>query len=215
MTGEIKFTNPRIIDHSLVQHKLTILRDEKTRPKDFREILKEISALMFYEVTRNISTKITRVKTPLGIAHGRIISGKMICLVPILRAGLGMVEGILPLLPQCRVGHIGLYRDPKTLLPVDYFIKLPKDVEKRLVILLDPMLATGNSLVEAINILKNKNVKRIAYLGILAAPEGIKVVKKYHPDVPLYIAAVDKRLNSHGYIIPGLGDAGDRLFGTK
>lgn len=207
--------NLKIIQHALVQHKLSVLRDKETRPKDFREVLKEVSALMFYEVTRSVATKAVRIKTPLGMSQGRIVSGKMICLVPILRAGLGMAEGIHPLLPQSRIGHIGLYRDPKTLLPVDYFIKLPRDIDKRLVVLLDPMLATGNSLVEAINILKKENVKKIIFLGILAAPEGIKVVHKYHPEVPLYLAAVDKRLNSHGYIIPGLGDAGDRLFGTK
>lgn len=207
--------NVNVITHSLIQHKLSLLRDKNTKPKDFREILKEISALMFYEVTRNVATKIIKIKTPLGVATGRVISGKMITLVPILRAGLGMVEGILPLLPQCRIGHIGLYRDPKTLFPVDYFIKLPEDIDKRLVILLDPMLATGNSLIEALNILKKENVKRAIYLGILAAPEGIKNVQRYHPEIPLYIAAIDKKLNSHGYIIPGLGDAGDRLFGTK
>lgn len=207
--------NVHVIDHALVQHKLSVLRDKETKPKDFRAVLQEISALMFYEVTRHISTRIVKIRTPLGVAPARVISGKMICLVPILRAGLGMVEGILPLLPQCRIGHIGLYRDPKTLLPVDYFIKLPKDISKRLVILLDPMLATGNSLTEAISILKKENVTRIIYLGILGCPEGIRTVQKYHPTIPLYLAAIDRKLNSHGYIVPGLGDAGDRLFGTK
>ncbi len=207
--------NVIIIGHPLVQHKLSVLRNHETKPKDFRAVLQEISALMFYEVTRNVGTKISKVKTPLGVSSTRIISGKMISLVPILRAGLGMVEGILPLLPQSRIGHIGLYRDPRTLLPVDYFIKLPNDIDKRLVILLDPMLATGNSLVEAINILKKEKVGKIAYLGILGCPEGIKNVRKFHPEVPLYMAAVDRKLDSHGYIIPGLGDAGDRLFGTK
>jgi uracil phosphoribosyltransferase len=204
-----------VINHPLIQHKLTLLRDRDTSSKDFRDLLDEISTLMAYEVTRRLPTQRQRVRTPLMTATGKIIPGKMLGVVAILRAGLGMVDGILNLVPGAKVGHIGLYRDPKTLRPVEYFCKLPPDVPKRFLILVDPMLATGYSASAALDLLKRAGARRLALMSLLAAPEGVRVVRRRHPDVPLYTCAVDRRLNSHGYILPGLGDAGDRLFGTK
>lgn len=204
-----------VVDHPLVQHKLTKLRDKSTEPKEFRELLSEISSLMLYEVTRNLSTKEVEVETPLGIAKGKVLNNKDLAIVPILRAGLVMAEGMLQILPSAKVGHIGLYRDPETLKPVQYYTKLPEDIDKREVIVVDPMLATGGSAIAAISILKTKGVKNIKFVCIISAPEGIEALKNSHPDVDIYTAAIDERLNDHGYIIPGLGDAGDRLFGTK
>lgn len=205
----------RVIDHPLIQHKLTLMRDRNTSSKDFRDLLHEISTLMAFEVTRVLPTEKFLVKTPLGVAKGKRISGKMLGVVAILRAGLGMIDGILKLVPGAKVGHIGLYRDPQTLRPVEYFRKLPYDVSKRFLILVDPMLATGYSAVEAVNILKQTGAKKIVLMSLIAAPEGIAVMRKSHPDVKIFVAAMDQKLNSHGYILPGLGDAGDRLFGTK
>ncbi len=204
-----------VVDHPLVQHKLTKLRDKSTEPKEFRELLSEISSLMLYEVTRNLPTKEVEVETPLGIAKGKILNNKDLAIVPILRAGLVMAEGMLQILPSAKVGHIGLYRDPETLKPVQYYTKLPEDIDKREVIVVDPMLATGGSAIAAISILKTKGVKNIKFVCIISAPEGMEALKNSHPDVDIYTAAIDEKLNDHGYIIPGLGDAGDRLFGTK
>jgi uracil phosphoribosyltransferase len=199
----------------LVQHKLTILRDKDTGPKDFRDLLEEVSMLMAYEVTRDMPLEDMEVETPMGRVKGKVIAGRQVGVVPILRAGLGMVGGVLKLIPTAKVGHIGVYRDPETLRPVEYYCKLPVDVEERQVILLDPMLATGGSAVAAIEYLKEKDVSSIKFMCLLAAPEGIELMQKEHPDVEIFTAAIDERLNEHGYIIPGLGDAGDRLFGTK
>lgn len=204
-----------VFDHPLIKHKLTILRDEKTSSKDFRDLVGEIASLMAYEVTRDVALEDVEVKTPMGMAKGQVISGKKLALIPILRAGLGMVEGMLDILPSARVGHIGLYRDPETLKPVEYYCKLPNDIEERDIMVLDPMLATGGSSVAAIDFLKEKGCKNIKMVCIIAAPEGIELFKKNHPDVDLYIAGLDEKLNEDGYIVPGLGDAGDRLFGTK
>lgn len=204
-----------VVDHPLVQHKLTKLRDKNTGPKEFRELLSEISSLMLYEVTKNLPTKEVEVETPLGIAKGKVLDNKDLAIVPILRAGLVMADGMLQILPSAKVGHIGLYRDPETLKPVQYYTKLPEDIDKREVIVVDPMLATGGSAVAAISILKAKGVKDIKFVCIISAPEGIETLRNSHPDVDIYTAAIDERLNDHGYIIPGLGDAGDRLFGTK
>ncbi len=204
-----------VVDHPLVQHKLTKLRDKNTGPKEFRELLFEISSLMLYEVTKNLPTKEVEVETPLGIAKGKVLDNKDLAIVPILRAGLVMADGMLQILPSAKVGHIGLYRDPETLKPVQYYTKLPEDIDKREVIVVDPMLATGGSAVAAISILKAKGVKDIKFVCIISAPEGIETLRNSHPDVDIYTASIDERLNDHGYIIPGLGDAGDRLFGTK
>lgn len=202
-------------DHPLIQHKLTHIRDEKTGTKEFRELVEEVAMLMAYEITRDLPLQETVVKTPVAEAKTKIIAGKKLGLVPILRAGLGMVDGILKLIPAAKVGHIGLYRDPESLQPVEYYIKLPTDVEERDLIVIDPMLATGGSAVAAIEFLKKRNVKNIKLMCLIAAPEGIAAMQKAHPDVEIYVAAVDEQLNDHGYIVPGLGDAGDRLFGTK
>lgn len=207
--------NVRVLDHPLIQHKLTRIRDEKTGPKEFRELLEEIASLMAYEVTRDFPVEEIEVQTPVAKAKAKVISGKKVGIVPILRAGLGMVGGILKLIPAAKVGHIGVYRDPETLKPVEYYCKLPKDVEERDFILIDPMLATGGSAAAAIEFLKEKGAKHIKLMCLVAAPEGIQCVNAQHPDVEIYAAAVDDRLNDHGYIVPGLGDAGDRLFGTK
>ncbi|WP_461371226.1 uracil phosphoribosyltransferase [Candidatus Darwinibacter acetoxidans] len=204
-----------LISHPLVQHKLTILRDKDTGPKDFRDLLEEVSMLMAYEVTRDMPLEDMEVETPMDRVKGKVIAGRQVGVVPILRAGLGMVGGVLKLIPTAKVGHIGVYRDPETLRPVEYYCKLPVDVEERQVILLDPMLATGGSAVAAIEYLKEKDVSSIKFMCLLAAPEGIELMQKEHPDVEIFTAAIDERLNEHGYIIPGLGDAGDRLFGTK
>lgn len=205
----------KIMDHPLIKHKMTILRKKETSSMEFRQITTEIATLMGYEVTRDLELRDIDIETPLEKTVGQEISGKKISIVPILRAGIGMVDGLLTIVPSARVGHIGMYRDPETLKPVTYYCKLPKDIENRLVILLDPMLATGGTLVEAIDELKAKGATKIKSLNLLAAPEGIKTVQEKHPDVDIYVCEVDRCLNEHGYILPGLGDAGDRLFGTK
>lgn len=207
--------NVRVLDHPLIQHKLAIIRDEKTGPKEFRELLEEIAALMGYEVTRDLPVEEIEVQTPVAKAKVKVIYGKKVGIVPILRAGLGMVGGILKLIPAAKVGHIGVYRDPDTLKPVEYYCKLPKDVAERDFIVIDPMLATGGSAAAAIGFLKEKGAKNIKLMCLVAAPEGIKAVNTQHPEVEIYTASVDEGLNDHGYIVPGLGDAGDRLFGTK
>ena len=204
-----------VISHPLVQHKLTIIRDKSTGPKDFRDLVEEVSLLMAYEVTRDMPLEDHEVETPIGKTVGKVLTGRQVGVVPILRAGLGMVNGVLKLIPAAKVGHVGVYRDPDTLKPVEYYCKLPVDVEERQVIVLDPMLATGGSAAAAIEYLKEKNVTSIKFMCLLAAPEGIELLQREHPDVPIFTAAIDERLNEHGYIIPGLGDAGDRLLGTK
>ena len=201
--------------HPLLQHKLSSHRDEKTGVKDFREIVSEIATLMCYEATRDLPLEEVEIKTPIATAKFKMLAGKKLAIVPILRAGLGMVDGILTLLPSVKVGHIGLYRDPQTLEPVEYYCKMPSDIAERDIIVLDPMLATGGSATAAITFMKNYGCKNIKLMNILAAPEGIDRVHKDHPDVDIYCAALDEKLNDHGYIVPGLGDAGDRIFGTK
>ena len=204
-----------ILDHPLLQHKLSILRDENTGVKDFREVVSEIATLMCYEATRDLPLEEVEIKTPITTAKFKTIAGKKLAIVPVLRAGLGMVDGILTLIPSAKVGHLGLYRDPDTLEPVEYYCKMPNDIAEREVIILDPMLATGGSASAAIQFIKNYEVKNIKLMNIIAAPEGIQRVHHDHPDVDIYCAALDEKLNDHGYIVPGLGDAGDRIFGTK
>ena len=204
-----------ILDHPLLQHKLSILRDENTGVKDFREVVSEIATLMCYEATRDLPLEEVEIKTPITTAKFKTIAGKKLAIVPVLRAGLGMVDGIMTLIPSAKVGHIGLYRDPDTLEPVEYYCKMPNDIAEREVIILDPMLATGGSASAAIQFIKNYEVKNIKLMNIIAAPEGIQRVHHDHPDVDIYCAALDEKLNDHGYIVPGLGDAGDRIFGTK
>ena len=204
-----------VIDHPLVQHKLSLMRDKETGTKDFRELLQEVATLMAYEVTRDLPLKETIVETPIGPCRTKIIDGRMLGIIPILRAGLGMVDGIMQLVPGAKVGHIGLYRDPVSLQPVEYYCKLPSDATERELIVLDPMLATGGSSAAAIRFLKERGCKNIKLVCLIGAPEGIERVQSEHPDVDIYIASVDEMLNDHGYIVPGLGDAGDRLFGTK
>jgi len=206
---------PVIFDHPLIQHKLSHLRDKHTGTKEFRELISEISGLMCYEATRNLPTEEAEVETPVGIAKTRVLSGRKLAVVPILRAGLGMVDGILQLIPAAKVGHIGLYRDPETHQPVEYYCKLPSDISEREVFVVDPMLATGGSAVDAIHLIKQRGALSIHFLCIIAAPEGLELLTKTHPDVNVYCAALDERLNDHAYIVPGLGDAGDRIFGTK
>lgn len=203
------------MDHPLIMHKLSLMRDKTTGVKEFREATAEIAMLMCYEATRDLPLKEITIETPLSEARVKVISGKKIALVPILRAGLGMVDGMLELIPAAKVGHIGLYRDPQTLHPVEYYCKLPNDIEDRDVLLLDPMLATGGSAVAAIDGLKRRGVQHIKLLNLIAAPEGVEAVQKAHPDVEIFVGAIDEKLNDHGYILPGLGDAGDRIFGTK
>ncbi len=204
-----------ILNHPMLQHKLTILRNEETSTKDFREIVSEIAMLMAYEATRDLPLQDVEVKTPVATGTFQMIAGKKIAIVPILRAGLGMVDGVLKMVPAARVGHIGLYRDPETLAPVKYYCKMPADIADRDILIVDPMLATGGSACAAIQFMKEYGCKHIKMMNILAAPEGIERVQKEHPDVEMYIACVDQCLNDHGYIVPGLGDAGDRIFGTK
>ena len=204
-----------VFDHPLIQHKLSIMRDKRTGTKEFRELLSEIAMLMVFEVTRDLETEEVDVETPICIAKCRRLSGKKLGIIPILRAGLGMVEGVTNLIPSAKVGHIGLYRDPQTLEPVEYYCKLPADSENRELLVLDPMLATGGSASAAINFIKKRNCHHIRLMNLIAAPEGIARIQKDHPDVDIYVAALDSHLNEHGYIVPGLGDAGDRLFGTK
>ncbi|MGN0457378.1 MAG: uracil phosphoribosyltransferase [Eubacterium sp.] len=204
-----------IFDHPLIQHKLSILRDENTSTKDFRQLINEIAVLMTYESTRDLPTADVEVKTPCGIASCKQIAGRKLAFVPILRAGLGMVDGCLELVPGARVGHIGLYRDEETHTPVEYYCKLPKDINERDVFVVDPMLATGGSAIDAISQIKKRGPRKIIFMCIIAAPEGLEALKNAHPDVDIYCAALDEKLNDDCYIIPGLGDAGDRIFGTK
>lgn len=203
-----------VLDHPLLQHKLSIIRDKNTCVKEFRELISEIAALMCYEATRDLPVEVVNVETPVACAQVKRISGKKMAVVPILRAGLGMVDGILSLVPSAKVGHIGLYRDTDTLEPVEYYCKLPKDISEREVYIVDPMLATGGSAAAAIRFIKNRGCRHIKLMCVISAPEGIARVQAEHPDVDIFVAAVDERLNSHGYIVPGLGDAGDRIFGT-
>lgn len=204
-----------VFDHPLIQHKLTLMRETQTGTKDFRELLEEISMLMVFEVTRDLPTEEVEIETPICKTKAKKLSGKKIGIVPILRAGLGMVDGVAKLIPAARVGHIGLYRDPETLEPVEYYCKLPADSDQRELLVLDPMLATGGSASAAINFLKQRGCRHIRLVNLIAAPEGIERVQRDHPDVNIYVACLDEKLNEHGYIVPGLGDAGDRLFGTK
>ena len=204
-----------VLDHPLVQHKLAILRSKNTSVKEFRELVSEISGLMCYEATRELPTKEVEVQTPLAVAKCRRLAGKKLAIIPILRAGLGMVDAMVDLIPSAKIGHIGLYRDPQTHQPVEYYCKLPEDIGNRPVFVVDPMLATGGSAVAAINFLKQHGCKNIIMMNIIAAPEGVKAVQEAHPDVDIYLAALDDKLNDHAYIVPGLGDAGDRIFGTK
>lgn len=207
--------NVTVIDHPLVQHKLSYLRDTETGSKEFRELVSELAMLLTYEATRDLPLEETTVHTPVADAKCYVLAGKKLGIVPILRAGLGMVEGMMSLVPAAKVGHIGMYRDPDTLQPVDYYCKLPADASERDMLIVDPMLATGGSAVEGINVVKRAGCKNIKLVCLIAAPEGIQVVQKAHPDVDIFVASVDQCLNDHGYIVPGLGDAGDRLFGTK
>ncbi|TDM13718.1 uracil phosphoribosyltransferase [Macrococcus bovicus] len=204
-----------VFDHPLIQHKLSYIRDEQTGTKEFRELVDEVGMLMAYEVTRDLELQDVEIQTPVTQMTAKRLAGKKIAVVPILRAGLGMTDGVLKLIPAARVGHIGLYRDPETLKPVEYFAKLPQDIEERDFIVVDPMLATGGSAIEAINSLKKRGALKIRFMCLIAAPEGVELLKEAHPDVDIYIAGLDEKLNDHGYIVPGLGDAGDRLFGTK
>ena len=204
-----------ITNHPLIQHKLSILRDKNTSSKDFRSLVSEIATLECYEATRDLSVQEVEVETPICKCIAHNLEGKKLAFVPILRAGLGMVDGVLSLVPSARVGHIGLYRDPETLKPVEYYCKLHVDIAERDVIVLDPMLATGGSAIDAISLIKERNPKSIKFMGIIAAPEGLAALQKAHPDVDIYCAALDEKLNEHCYIVPGLGDAGDRIFGTK
>ncbi len=203
-----------IVDHPLITHKLSIMRSRKTGSKDFRELLGEIAMLMGYELTRDLPLENVNIETPICKMTAKMVSGRKLAIVPILRAGLGMVDGLQSLVPVAKVGHIGLYRDPETHKPVEYYCKLPTDIEERMVILVDPMLATGGSAVDALTMLKARGCKNIRFMCLVAAPEGVKAVQEAHPDVDIYTAALDERLNEHAYIVPGLGDAGDRIFGT-
>lgn len=204
-----------VFDHPLIQHKLSYIRDKQTGTKDFREMVDEISMLMAYEITRDMPLDEIEVETPVAMSKAKVIAGKKLGLVPILRAGLGMVDGMLRLIPAARVGHVGMYRDPDTLEPVEYYVKLPSDISERELIVLDPMLATGGSASMAITALKKRGATHIKLMCLVAVPEGIQRIEEDHPDIDIYTAAIDEKLNEHGYIVPGLGDAGDRLFGTK
>lgn len=206
---------PMLLNHPLVQHKISLLRSKSTGTKEFRDLVSEIATLMCYEATRDLPTEEVEVETPVAVARTRMLSGRKLAFVPILRAGLGMVDGMLSLIPAAKVGHIGLYRNEETLEPTEYYCKLPSDIAERDVIVLDPMLATGGSACDAITMIKKRGAKSIKFLCLIAAPEGVARLQETHPDVDIYIAALDEKLNEHGYIIPGLGDAGDRIFGTK
>ncbi len=208
-------SNLNIVDHPLIQHKLSIMRNKKTGSKDFRELLSEIAMLMGYEITRDLPLEDITIETPICKMKAKTISGKKLAVVPILRAGLGMVDGLLKLVPVAKVGHIGLYRDPETHNPVEYYCKLPPDIEDRIVILVDPMLATGGSACDALTMLKRHGCNNIRFMALVGCPEGVERVQREHPDVDIYIAALDEKLNENAYIVPGLGDAGDRIFGTK
>ena len=204
-----------VIDHPLIQHKLTIMRMKETGTKDFRQLLEEISMLMTYEITRDFPLKDVEIETPMGKCTGKqLAASRKVCVVPILRAGLGLQSGVVNMIPPAKVGHIGLYRDPETLKPVEYYCKMPSDIAERTMLVVDPMLATGGSASAAITMLKEKGAKNLILMCLVAAPEGVQVINEDHPDVPVYVAAVDDHLNDHGYIVPGLGDAGDRIFGT-
>ena len=204
-----------VLNHPLIQHKLAILRSVDTGVKEFRELVSEIAGLMCYEATRNLPTEEVEVQTPVALAKCQMLSGKKLAIVPVLRAGLGMVDSMIDLIPSAKVGHIGLYRDPDTHMPVEYYCKLPEDIGNRVVFVVDPMLATGGSAVAAIDFLKAKGCRNIVMMNIIGCPEGVAAVQEAHPDVEMYLAAVDEKLNDHAYIVPGLGDAGDRIFGTK
>lgn len=204
-----------VMDHPLIQHKLSILRDVNTPSKEFRALISEIATLICYDATRDLPLEEVDVETPICVTKAKVLAGKKVAIVPILRAGLGMVDGMLALLPSAKVGHIGLYRDPDTLQPVEYYCKLPADIEQREVFVVDPMVATGGSAIDAISQIKKRGPKHIKFLGIIAAPEGLKALSQAHPDVDIIVASLDEKLNDHGYIVPGLGDAGDRIFGTK
>ena len=204
-----------VFDHPLIQHKVTYIRDKSTGTKEFRELVDEIATLMAFEITRDLPLEEIDVETPVQMAKSKVLAGKKLGVVPILRTGIGMVDGILKLIPAAKVGHIGLYRDPVTLQPVEYYLKLPSDVQERDFIVVDPMLATGGSAIEAVNSMKKRGATKIRFMCIIAAPEGVEALQEAHPDVDIYIAALDEKLNEKGYIVPGLGDAGDRLFGTK
>ena len=204
-----------IIDHPLIAHKLSIMRDKDTGTKDFKELLNEIAMLMGYEITRDLPLEDYPIETPLCPMTAKRISGKKLAIVPILRAGLGMVDGLTKLVPVAKVGHIGLYRDPETHLPVEYYCKMPEDIDKRIVIVVDPMLATGGSAIDAVTKLKERGCTNIRMMNLVAAPEGVAKFQEVHPDVDIFVAALDEKLNDHAYIVPGLGDAGDRIFGTK
>ena len=206
---------PMILDHPLVQHKISLLRDKNTGTKEFKELVGEIATLLCYEATRDLPTKEVEVETPMGVARCNVLAGRKLALVPILRAGLGMVDGMLTLLPAAKVGHIGMYRNEETLEPVEYYCKLPSDIAERDVFVLDPMLATGGSACDAITQIKKRGARSIKFLGIVAVPEGINKLREMHPDVDIYVGALDEGLNDIGYIVPGLGDVGDRIFGTK
>ena len=206
---------PVIMDHPLIQHKLTIMRDKNTGTKEFRELVGEIGMLMCYEATRDLPLKEVEIETPVAVAKTKVISGRKLAFVPILRAGLGMVDGVMRMVPAAKIGHIGMYRDPETHMPVEYYCKLPSDIGERDVIVLDPMLATGGSAIDAITQIKAKGAKSVRFMCIIAAPEGLAALQEAHPDVQIYIGAVDEKLNENKYIVPGLGDVGDRIFGTK
>ena len=206
---------PMILDHPLVQHKVSLLRNKATGTKEFKELVSELATLLCYEATRDLPLEEVEIETPIAVAHTNVLSGRKLALVPILRAGLGMVDGMLTLLPAAKVGHIGMYRNEETLEPVEYYCKLPSDIAERDVIVLDPMLATGGSARDAITQIKTRGARSIKFIGIIAAPEGLKALHEAHPDVDIYVAALDEKLNEKGYIVPGLGDAGDRIFGTK
>ncbi|SDQ13092.1 uracil phosphoribosyltransferase [Virgibacillus subterraneus] len=207
--------NVFVLDHPLIQHKLTYIREKSTGTKEFRELVDEVAMLMAFEITRNLPLQDKTINTPVMETQTKVLAGKKIGLIPILRAGLGMVDGVLKLIPAAKVGHVGLYRDPETLKPVEYYIKLPSDIEERELIVIDPMLATGGSANDAIHSLKKRGAKQIRLMCLIAAPEGVEVIKEEHPDVDIYLGALDEKLDDKGYIRPGLGDAGDRLFGTK
>ena len=204
-----------VFDHPLIQHKLAYIRDINTGTKEFRELVDEVATLMAFEITRDLPLEEVEIQTPVSKAKVKMLSGKKLGVIPILRAGIGMVDGILKLIPAAKVGHVGLYRDPETLKPVEYYVKMPSDLEERECIVVDPMLATGGSAIEAIHSVKKRGAQHIKFMCLIAAPEGVEALKEAHPDVDIYIAGLDEKLNDHGYIVPGLGDAGDRLFGTK
>ena len=204
-----------IVEHPLIQHKISLMRDRRTGTKEFRDLVSEVATLLCYEATRDLPLEEVEVETPIALARTKVLAGRKLALVPILRAGLGMVDGMLNLIPAAKVGHIGLYRNEETLQPVEYYCKLPNDIAEREVIVLDPMLATGGSAADAISLIKQRGARHIKFIGLIAAPEGLKALHAAHPDVDIYVGALDERLNDQGYIVPGLGDAGDRIYGTK